>query len=95
MWIIKTQPLKIFNQLLNHSYNLDFFNSQILHARTDYEDFPELDRKRHLLRLWLSTNEGWELPPVFAEKYGTVEQGKRRGGIYVPGMKLTVPFEAE
>jgi hypothetical protein len=70
-------------------------NHQILHARTDYEDFPELGRKRHLLRLWLSTNEGWELPPVFAEKYGTVEQGKRRGGIYVPGMKLTVPFEAE
>ncbi len=70
-------------------------NHQILHARTDYEDYPEADRKRHLLRLWLSTNEGWELPPVFAEKYGPVEQGKRRGGIYVPGMKLTAPFEAE
>ncbi len=70
-------------------------NHQILHARTDYEDYPELERKRHLLRLWLSTNHGWELPPVFAEKYGSVEQGKRRGGIHVPGMELTVPFEAE
>lgn len=70
-------------------------NHQILHARTDYEDYPELDLKRHLLRLWLSTNEGWELPPIFEEKYGSVEQGKRRGGIYVPGMELTVPFEAE
>ena len=25
------------------------------HARTDYEDWPEPERKRHLLRLWLRT----------------------------------------
>ena len=70
-------------------------NHQVLHARTDYEDYPELDRKRHLLRLWLSTNDGWELPPVFAEKFGSVAQGQRRGGIHVPGMTPTVPLEAE
>jgi hypothetical protein len=29
-------------------------NHTILHARTAYEDHPEPDRKRHLLRLWLS-----------------------------------------
>jgi len=29
-------------------------NHVILHARTAYEDDPEPDRKRHLLRLWLS-----------------------------------------
>lgn len=29
-------------------------NHTIAHARTDYEDWPEPDRKRHLLRLWLS-----------------------------------------
>lgn len=28
-------------------------NSVILHARTEYEDHPEPERKRHLLRLWL------------------------------------------
>ena len=70
-------------------------NHQALHARTDYEDYPEPDRKRHLLRLWLSTNEGAELPPVFAERYGNIAQGSRRGGIHVPGMKLKVPLEAE
>ena len=70
-------------------------NHQILHARTDYEDYPELDRKRHLLRLWLSTNDGWELPPIFAEKFGSVAMGQRRGGLKVAGMKETVPFEAE
>jgi hypothetical protein len=29
-------------------------NHTVLHARTDYEDYPELERKRHLLRLWIS-----------------------------------------
>jgi hypothetical protein len=29
-------------------------NAVILHARTDYEDWPEPERKRHLLRLWLT-----------------------------------------
>ncbi len=29
-------------------------NHTQLHARTDYEDHPEPDRKRHLLRLWIS-----------------------------------------
>ena len=29
-------------------------NHVILHARTAYEDWPEPERKRHLLRLWLS-----------------------------------------
>jgi hypothetical protein len=29
-------------------------NSVILHKRTEYEDFDEPARKRHLLRLWLA-----------------------------------------
>lgn len=29
-------------------------NGVTLHARTDYEDWPEPERKRHLLRLWLA-----------------------------------------
>lgn len=29
-------------------------NSAILHARGEYEDYPEAARKRHLLRLWLA-----------------------------------------
>ena len=28
-------------------------NAAILHKRTEYEDWPEPERKRHLLRLWL------------------------------------------
>lgn len=29
-------------------------NHTVLHARTEYEEWPEPERKRHLLRLWLS-----------------------------------------
>ncbi len=29
-------------------------NSVILHARTEYKDYPEPERRRHLLRLWLT-----------------------------------------
>lgn len=60
-------------------------NHQILHARTAYLDDPA--KKRHLLRLWLSAPNGRKLPPVMAERYGTVEQGTRRGGIRVPGAR--------
>ena len=28
-------------------------NRAVLHARTDYEDWPEPDRRRHLLRVWV------------------------------------------
>ena len=33
-------------------------NHTILHARSAYEDYPEPERKRHLLRLWLSVGRG-------------------------------------
>ena len=70
-------------------------NHQILHARTAYQDYPEAGRKRHLLRLWLSAPNGRPLPPVFAERYGEIRVGRRRGGIIVPGAKPTVPLEPE
>lgn len=30
-------------------------NRAVMHARWDYEDFSELDRRRHLFRLWMAT----------------------------------------
>src|ERR1051326_4734650 len=68
-------------------------NHVILHDRTDYEDWPEPERKRHLLRLWLCPANGRELPPAFADRYGGTEIGNR-GGIMVPGVKLVTPMEA-
>ncbi|MDA0653094.1 MAG: TauD/TfdA family dioxygenase [Proteobacteria bacterium] len=39
--------------------DLQFLNNRIvLHGRTRFEDFPELERKRHMLRVWLKM-PGW------------------------------------
>jgi len=68
-------------------------NHQILHARSAFEDFDDENEKRHLLRLWLSAPNGRPLPPVFAERYGNIELGTKRGGIVVPGAKLYAPLD--
>jgi hypothetical protein len=69
-------------------------NHQILHSRGDFENWPEPERHRHLLRLWLAPCEARPLPEVFAPRYGGVLAGER-GGIVVKGTRLTVPLEAE
>jgi hypothetical protein len=67
-------------------------NHQILHDRTEFEDWPDPSRKRHLLRLWLCPPDGRPLPPAFAVRYGSVTIGDR-GGIVVDGTKLHAPLE--
>jgi hypothetical protein len=66
-------------------------NHTILHARSAYEDWPDIERKRHLLRLWLCPADGRRLPPVFAEVYGRITAGDR-GGIICPGTRLHAPL---
>jgi hypothetical protein len=66
-------------------------NHTMLHARTGYEDWPEPERKRHLLRLWLCPPDGRPLPPVFAECYGGVTIGDR-GGIICKDTRLHAPL---
>ncbi len=66
-------------------------NHQILHDRTDYVDWEEPNRKRHLLRLWLCPPDGRPLPSWFAARYGGVEPGNR-GGIMTPGVRLNAPL---
>ena len=69
-------------------------NHQILHARADFEDWPETERKRHLLRLWLSPEDARPLPDSFIERYLGLEIGNR-GGIIAPDVKLNVPMVPE
>ena len=67
-------------------------NHVVLHDRTAYEDWPEPERKRHLLRLWLCPPVGRALPPAFASRYGSIEIGNR-GGITMPGLKPVASLE--
>jgi Taurine catabolism dioxygenase TauD, TfdA family len=69
-------------------------NHQILHSRSDFENWPEPERHRHLLRLWVAPPEARPLPEVFAPRYGGVTPGER-GGIVVKGTTFKVPLEAE
>jgi allantoinase len=59
------------------------------------EDYPEPERKRHLLRLWLAPPNCRPLAPVIAERFGSIEQGTARGGIRVPGQTLQAPLQPE
>ncbi len=68
-------------------------NHTVLHDRTAFEDWPEPERKRHLLRLWLAAPGARALPPAYAERYGSVVVGDR-GGIICKGTRLHAPLEA-
>jgi hypothetical protein len=68
-------------------------NHTVLHDRTAFEDWPEPERKRHLLRLWLAPREARPLPPVFAERFGSATPGDR-GGVGVKGAKLVAPLDS-
>lgn len=67
------------------------YNHTLLHDRTSFEDWPDDKQKRHLLRLWLAIPGDRPLPDVFAQKFGSVEIGKR-GGIVVENTKMHIPW---
>lgn len=67
------------------------YNHAQLHDRTAFTDWPEPGRRRHLLRLWLSMPGDRPLPPVFAQRYGSIEIGNR-GGIVMRETRLHAPL---
>lgn len=98
------EALDLFDQLANdpklHMF-MEFkpgdiqlvHNHTMLHDRTGFEDWPEPDRRRHLLRLWLAAHDARPLPDIFAQRYGSVAIGDR-GGIIVRGTSLHAPLAA-
>jgi hypothetical protein len=101
----QTEALDAFDALANDP-DLHFFmgfragdvqlvhNHTLLHDRTGFEDWPEPERRRHLLRLWLAPVEARPLPAVFAERYDSVVP-RERGGIHLPGVALMVPWQPD
>jgi alpha-ketoglutarate-dependent taurine dioxygenase len=75
--------------------DIQFVNNHVLlHDRTAFEDWPEPERRRHLLRLWLAPPAAQPLPPIFAERFGSVVPGER-GGVRTPQASWNVPLDAE
>lgn len=100
---LQIEALDLFDQLANDpKLNLMMelepgdiqlvHNHTILHDRTAFEDYPEPERKRHLLRLWLAPPEARPLPEVYKERFGSITPGDR-GGVIVAGAKPTIPFD--
>jgi len=68
-------------------------NHTLLHDRLGYEDWPEPERRRHLLRLWLAAKDARPLPDAFAQRFGSVAIGDRGGVITPATVKLNAPLE--
>jgi hypothetical protein len=73
-------------------------NHTLLHDRTGFIDWPEPERRRHLLRLWLAADGARPLPDIFKERYGSTTIGDR-GGVIVASehdgdTRLQAPLEA-
>lgn len=68
-------------------------NHSILHSRTAYEDWPEPERRRHLLRLWLACDDGPELPASITTSFQGRTAGGRPDGVNVPGVAKVAPLE--
>jgi hypothetical protein len=78
-----------------HPGDMQFLhNHQILHSRTDFVDWPQPERKRHLLRLWLAPAKARALPESFAARYGSLVPGER-GGIITSETRLKFVLEPE
>lgn len=69
-------------------------NTTQQHRRSSFVDYEDVDKRRHLLRLWVSPTDNRPLPEEYAELWNNTVPGER-GGINVEGQKLTVPLEAE
>jgi hypothetical protein len=51
------------------------------HRRSEFEDYDQAERKRHILRIWLSVPNSRPLDPLFKDNYGATEAGAIRGGM--------------
>lgn len=63
-------------------------NHVMLHTRRAFVDWPEPDRKRHLLRLWLSDADARVLPPFMRE-------GMLADGVALKGVAPVAPLDAD
>lgn len=55
-------------------------NYAALHARTTFHDYPEPQRRRHLLRLWLSRDAGRPVVPGFGKNGVVLHRAAPRDG---------------
>jgi hypothetical protein len=68
-------------EALTHSFTMQpgdiqmVSNHSVFHSRTGFEDHPEPERRRCLLRCWMNIRNGRALEPRFANRYNTGPRG--------------------
>ena len=63
--------------------DLQFINNHvILHSRTGFKDFEEIERKRLLIRIWIAPPYSLRLPDSWKDFWKSIDPGSVRGGIY-------------
>ena len=69
-------------------------NLALVHSRGAYHDWQEVNRRRHLLRLWLSVPGGKPIPDALYARHGAdPKTGRPRGFHLRPDMTYTVPLQ--
>eukprot|EP00879_Flechtneria_rotunda_P008142 GHRR01008527.1.p1 GENE.GHRR01008527.1~~GHRR01008527.1.p1 ORF type:complete len:362 (+),score=138.84 GHRR01008527.1:379-1464(+) len=98
--------MKLFNELASSDeLRLDYMlqpgeiqllnNHTQLHARSEFVDYDDVDKRRHLLRLWISPPNERPLPEEYEDIYGGPLEIGNRGGIKVEGTQECIVLEAE
>ena len=76
--------------------DMQFVNNHVVvHAREQFEDYPEPEKRRYMVRLWLSSPLGRTLPGFLAERWGDIAVGSVRGGIKVSGSVPVVHLDPD
>lgn len=86
----QVEALQLFDEIadelaLNMHFELgdiQLLNNHIMyHGRTSFVDYDEPEKKRLLLRLWLSVPSARPMAATYKEVFGGIERGELRGGV--------------
>lgn len=76
-----------------HRGDMQFLNNHVtMHTRQAFEDYPELDRRRHLLRIWIIAKGCRPLPRAYFARHGDPDVVDWPGGIVGPDTVLNAPI---
>ncbi len=69
---------RFYGEMMFQPGDMQFMNNHVMyHSRTEFEDYPEPDQKRHLLRMWLSVPNS----RVLAESMNAIYRDRRSGAV--------------
>jgi hypothetical protein len=81
-WLDKTlkDPTFCFSMNIEKGDMQLLNNYTVVHSRTDFEDYKDETRKRHLLRLWMTIPGSQPLPDSWKDAFKDTRSGAVRGG---------------